>query len=503
MSRTWLKAQVWGLCRRGAAKDGQYILTRWLFLRCLGLIYLVAFASLAVQIPGLLGSRGLLPAADFLRAAGIALGGRRVWLLPTLAWLDASDRFLVLLCGTGTALSVLLMLGVAPVPALAGLWLCYLSLVNIGQDFLSFQWDVLLLEVGFLAIFVAPLQILPRLSGEAPPSRTILWLLRWLLFRLIFFSGVVKLVSHDATWRSLTALAYHYETQPLPTPVAWYMHLLPLWFQQMSTAWVFVAELLAPFLIFAPRRLRFLGAGMLVGLQLLIAATGNFAFFNLLTIALCLLLLDDAGLLGLLPPRLRHRIPAREAGATRQSWRAGPALIVAALILVLSAVQVADLFSREALVPTPARALADTLDPFHIVNSYGLFAIMTTSRPEIVIEGSVDGKHWAEYGFRYKPGDLGRAPAWVAPYQPRLDWQMWFAALGGPGSSPWFGNLMQGLLRGSPPILDLLQTNPFPGKPPRYVRALLYDYRFTNSLRDEHWWRRELQGTYFPAVSSQ
>jgi hypothetical protein len=273
----WLKGLLWS--RPGAGET--YVLTRWLFLRLLGLVYFFAFASLWSQILGLIGSRGILPASDFLRAAAVSLGPQRYLLLPTLAWANSSDAFLVALCAAGAVLSVLLMLDFAPLPVLAMLWVCYLSLVNIGQDFLSFQWDVLLLEAGFLGVLFAPVRLLPGLSREAPPSRVVLWLFRWLLFRLMFASGVVKLASHDPTWRSLTALSFHYETQPLPTPIAWYMYQLPLSFHKVSTALVFVVELFAPFLIFAPRRLRFVGAGLLVGLQLLIALTGNYAYFNL------------------------------------------------------------------------------------------------------------------------------------------------------------------------------------------------------------------------------
>ena len=495
--RGWLQRLVGSQRASGEA----YVLTRWVFLRLLGLVYFFAFASLWSQILGLIGSRGILPAADFLRAAAGSLGPRHSWLLPTLAWMNSSDTFLVALCAAGTVLSVLLMLDFAPLPILVVLWGCYLSLVNIGQDFLSFQWDALLLEAGFLAIFFAPMRLLPGLSRDAPPSRVVLWLLRLLLFRLMFGSGVVKLASHDPSWRNLTALSFHYETQPLPTPIAWYMYQLPLAFHKVSTALVFVVELVAPFLIFAPRRLRFVGAGLLVGLQLLIALTGNYAYFNLLTMILCILLLDDACLRRLVPARLRARLPEPAQPAKNRSRRDLIVLPVAVVILVISGVQMADLFSKGNLVPGPARTLADMLDPFHVVNSYGLFAVMTTSRPEIVVEGSADGKNWLPYTFFYKPGDVRRAPPWVAPYQPRLDWQMWFAALGGPGSSPWFEGFMLGLLRGSPPILDLLQSNPFPHAPPRYVRALLYDYRFTDRHTDGAWWRRELQGIYLPAVS--
>ncbi|MDE0043894.1 MAG: lipase maturation factor family protein, partial [Candidatus Poribacteria bacterium] len=260
-----------------------FFLTRWLFLRLLGVIYLIAFLSLWTQIDGLIGSNGILPAEQYLNAVREQIGLERYLAFPTLCWFNDSDAFLHLFCGCGVFLSLLLIVGVAPVLALIGLWVCYLSLVTVGQSFLSFQWDALLLETGFLAIFFAPLRILPRISREATPSSVVLWLFRWLLFRLMFASGVVKLMSGDMTWSNLTALNFHYETQPLPTVLGWYAHHLPEWFQKASVAGMFGIEIVVPFLIFAPRRPRFLGAIALVALQLLIAATGNYCFFNLLT----------------------------------------------------------------------------------------------------------------------------------------------------------------------------------------------------------------------------
>ena len=279
-------------------------LTRWLFLRILGVIYFIAFLSLWTQIDGLIGSGGILPAERYLSAVREQVGLERYLAFPTLCWLNNSDAFLHFLCGGGVFLSALLIIGVAPIIALVGLWVFYLSLVSVGQSFLSFQWDALLLETGFLAIFFAPLQILPRISREKPPSSVVLWLFRWLLFRLMFASGVVKLMSGDPTWSNLTALNFHYETQPLPTVLGWYVHHLPEWFQKASVAGMFGIEIVVPFLIFAPRRLRVLGAIALVALQLIIAATGNYCFFNLLTMALCILLLDDAILRRCFPTRI-------------------------------------------------------------------------------------------------------------------------------------------------------------------------------------------------------
>jgi hypothetical protein len=314
---------------------------------------------------------------------------------------------------------------------------------------------------------------------------------------------VVKLTSGDATWRNLTALDYHYYTQPLPTSIAWYIHLAPAWFHHGSVVFVLFIELAIPFLIFAPRLWRFAGGGILILLQLLIALTGNYAFFNLLAIALCVLLFDDAVLSRFFPRAMADRVRAATNHSRRFSvrrWVTVPLLLV---IFAAGLVQLADLFAVQWL-PPPAFQLLAELEPVRVVNGYGLFAVMTTSRPEIIIEGSNDGNTWREYEFKFKPGDLRRAPRWVEPLQPRLDWQLWFAALGDYRSSPWFSRFLLRLLEGSPPVLALFERNPFPHSPPKYVRALIYDYQFTN--RSERraqgdWWQRRLLGDYFPAVT--
>jgi len=377
----------------------------------------------------------------------------------------------------------MILIGVARRAALVAAFVLYLSLVSIGQSFLSFQWDFLLLEAGFLAIFLLP--VFPRI-----------WLFRWLLFRLMFLSGTAKLLSHDPTWRNLTALEFHYQTQPLPTVFGWYFHQLPIGYQKASVVFLFFIELVVPFLMFAPRRVRLFAGAMTVALQALIFLTGNYAFFNLLTVALCLSLCDDA-----LLRRFGRPKPARQRAPSTRLQRA----VTAGLFLFImpaSGFELMEIFSGS--VPRPAAAALNWIAPFGVVNTYGLFAVMTTSRPEIIVEGSNDGQTWLEYGFRYKPGDLKRAPVWVQPHQPRLDWQMWFAALNGYQSQPWFVNFMVRLLEGSPDVLTLLAVNPFPSSPPRFVRARLYDYQFTTLAERRatgNWWRREPQGEYFPAVS--
>jgi hypothetical protein len=322
-------------------------------------------------------------------------------------------------------------------------------------------------------------------------SAATVWLYRWLLFRLMFSSGVVKLTSGDPTWRNLTALSYHYHTQPLPSPVAWYADKLPLGFQKASTLMTFAIELLVPFLIFLPRRARHLAAVGIIGLQLLIMLTGNYAFFNILTIALCVFLFDDADLSRL---KLRAR---RMSAPPRRLMTAVTVLIIVLSLLQLSA-------SLLNWLPGPAAPLLRLAQPFGIVNSYGLFAVMTTTRPEIVVQGSNDGQTWRDYEFRWKPGKLTRRPMWVAPYQPRLDWQMWFAALGSYQNNPWFINFMVRLLRGSPEVVALLREAPFPDRPPKYVRAELFEYGFTDAVtrsRTGAWWERQPRGLYLPPIT--
>ena len=474
-----------------------FYLSRWLFLRGLGCIYLIAFLSLWVQIHGLVGSNGILPAEQYLAAVHQQIGTEGYYLLPTLFWLNPSDACLHFLCAGGVVLSLVLIAGFLPTATLTGLWMFYLSLVTVGQAFLSFQWDVLLLEVGFLAIFFAPLRIRDAFTRVSETSGVFLWLLRWLLFRLMFASGFVKLAS-DEVWWNLTALNFHYETQPLPTLIGWYVHQLPEWLHKVSVIGMFAVELVIPFLIFAPRRLRTAGCIGLVGLQLLILLTGNYCFFNLLTIALCLLLIDDVTWKGLLSKRFMPSFQSVEGSPHR--YRRICIAVVATLLFVLSGIRFGGQLFRDVRFPDVA-----WIRPFRSVNTYGLFADMTESRPEIIVEGSTDRITWKTYHFRWKPGELTGAPKWVAPHQPRLDWQMWFAALQGSyRNTPWFPHFIGALLQGKPEVLQLVAENPFPNAPPRYVRATLYDYHFTNiaTKRSEGtWWYRERKGLYCPAVS--
>ncbi|NMH65730.1 lipase maturation factor family protein [Shewanella salipaludis] len=541
----------------------EYTQISWLFLRLLSLIYFFAFASFHVQALGLIGHDGLQPVADLILAAKEVFGDTGYWQLPTLFWWDASDTGIQALTLAGMGLSLLLLFGFLPralfnkpfksiskhlfkgsfnnsfkslsesqarplatvlSELLSGifpglclliLYLLYLSLVHGGQDFMQYQWDLLLLETGLLALFLVGGNGLGRVQGKVLG----VWLLRLLLFRFVFMSGAVKVLSGDPTWAGLTALEYHFQTQPLPTPLAWYAQQLPAWSLQLFTLMVLTMELLLPWLIFLGRRPRKLAAWGIVVLQLSILLTGNYNFFNLLTLTLCLLLLDDNDL----PCWLRSALdwargkPAApeppEPGSPRQLvWKLPKYL----LGIVLGVLGLGQIFLGLGLASAPASlaALLGRVDPWYLANPYGVFAVMTTRRPEIQIEGSMDGEHWLPYSLPYKPGDPARAPLWNIPHQPRLDWQLWFAALDGQPPPPWFHNLMVNLLFNNPQVLALFEAAPFQNQvqtregiltaqPPRLVRARLYNYRFSNRRERSDtgaWWQRREIGNYFPAV---
>ncbi len=480
-----------------------FVIARWVFARVLGAVFFFAFASLGLQIRGLAGVRGIVPAEPWLDAVWRQLGPAALWQVPTVCWVGAGDTALVVLCLAGCALALLLMWG-AWFPGLCALlaWGLYLSLARVTNPFLGFQWDALLLETALLGALWLPWRWRPdwgRVSLRIDAAR---WLLWWLLFRLMFQSGVVKLASGDPTWRGFTALDHHFETQPLPLWTAWLAHQLPEWLRCLVVFAMFLIEFVAPLLILAPRRWRHGAAGTLIGLQIAILATGNYAFFNCLTIGLCLLLFDDAAWPAPWRARLGLTAPAVSTPPERwQKWTTASALAVAFLLTVQ------PLLSSIGLVkhwPAPLAALREAVAPLWSFNSYGLFAVMTTQRHEIVVEGSADGHTWQAYEFRWKPGAVTQRPRLVAPHQPRLDWQMWFAALGTVQNNPWFVQFLVRLLEGSPEVLALLAGNPFPDAPPRYIRAALYDYHFTR-FGDGHpgWWKREPLGLYCPAITLQ
>jgi predicted DCC family thiol-disulfide oxidoreductase YuxK len=489
----------------------EFRLTRFVFLRLLAVVYLAAFASLGSQVHGLIGEHGLLPAHELLVAARQARGDEAFWLLPTLGWLGAGDTALRVLWVGGAAAAALALVGFSQGPLLAVCWAFYLSLVHLGQDFLSFQWDALLLETGFVALLLAPwAHLRPRRPRDEPPSPTVvIWLLRLLLFKLMWSSGLTKLTWGDPTWLDLSALTYHYWTQPIPTPLAWYASQLPRTIQALACAFMFLVELGLPFLVFAPRRPRRLALWGFLSLQALIAATGNYGFFNLLAVALCVPLLDDRAW----PAALRQRL-LREG--TAEPPRRRLVTGVAAIVALLSVPPLVEAFhtgywSRHRR--NPLLRLAQAVSPLMLSSSYGLFRTMTTTRPEIEIEESEDGQTWRAVAFRYKAGDPRRAPPLVAPHMPRLDWQMWFAALRAEGlagdpeaarmwlgvEDVWLGRLLVALLQGEPTVLALLEPAPAGAQRPRYVRLVLWHYRFSD--RGDDWWARQRVGVLVGPLS--
>lgn len=484
---------------RYAAGPSSYPITEAVFLRGLGLIFLAAFASLWPQVTGLIGSHGIAPATSALEGLRAELGSRQAFLYsPSVYWWKLNDSLLRIGCAAGCIFSVLLLLSArwARLAAL-GCWVLYLSFVSIGSPFLTFQWDALLLETGFLALF-AGASMLP-------------WAFRFLLFRLMFQSGAIKFLSGDPTWHNLHALRYHFLTQPLPNPIAYYAYRLPDAVLDGVTALTLGIELIAPCLLFGPRRLRQAGTVLLIVLQVAILLTGNFAFFNLLTIVLCLWGLDDRTFASLSQLVRRRSAETGSLGAagfltTRvRTVLRNSAVLTAQFVLicygVLGMAQLILMFQESP--GTFLRASLQRIAPLQIVNSYGLFAVMTTTRPELVVEGSNDQDTWLEYNFPYKPGETHRSLPFVAPYQPRLDWQMWFAALGSYTDNSWVSGLLYRILVGDGSVRRLMSPPPFP-KPPLYLRIVLYDYKFTTPeerRRTGAVWLRQRQGIWFGPVS--
>lgn len=479
-----------------------YHLARLWFVKLLALTYLVAFASLGVQVRGLLGAEGILPAASRLAFLRQRLGGPTP-AVPTLFWISASDGALQGACLLGALLAILLLLrGFLQAPVLLALWALYLSLVVVGGDFLHFQWDVLLLEAGLLAVLLAPWRLVASVATEPPPPllpRLLLWLL---VVKLMLGSGLVKLLSEDPMWWDLTALTVHYQTQPLPNLPAWYVHQLPASWHRLSCALMFAVELGAPLCVVAPRRLRTAAALVMMGLMAVVALTGNYAFFNMLTVAILVTLLDDRTLAAVSRARVVGILWSRPPGDPPSPVARAAIAAVSVALGLLSAGAFLGRLGRPVAALERAR---DVVAPLRSVNAYGLFADMTERRPEIVLEGSDDGITFRPYELRYKPGRLDGVPRQVAPHQPRLDWQLWFAALDPEADRlPWLRNLQVRLLQGSAPVLALLAEEPFPERPPRYLRLMRYEYAFT-SLEERRssgrYWRRRLLGQVGPVAS--
>ena len=465
-----------------------YELVAWLFLRLLGIIYLIAFASLLVQIRGLVGEQGILPVGYLLDFVKTEAGDERYFVLPTVFWLAHGNLALVAVTLYGCFVSLQIIFNRWLQPALIIAFILYLSLFNVCQPFLHFQWDGLLLEAGFLAIFLGL------------RSSIIIWLFRWLLFKLRFMSGLSKLTSGDPAWSGLTALNTYFEVQPLPNPLAWYVHQLPEFVLRSATAATLVIEILVPFMMFMPRRWRFAAAWITIFWQLLIILTSNHNWINLLTIALCLFLFDDKALRRVFPISLK---PEQMAVAVKANLaiklRTLLLSMMAAFIVIVSFAQLWMLSTGKEIPGRPGALLA-YMDSYRVVNMYHVFPTMTTERIELELSGSVDGEVWKTYRFKYKPGDLDQRPRLVMPHQPRLDWQMWFVTLHSK-HLPWFEEFLYALLENSPHVKALLANDPFPDEAPRYIRVDAYKYTFTipeQRQQTGNWWHREAQGPFLP-----
>ncbi|HEX8941528.1 MAG TPA: lipase maturation factor family protein [Gemmatimonadaceae bacterium] len=482
-----------------------YLWPRWIFLRALGLIFFSAFYSLAFQIHGLIGERGILPAREYLGAiSGAVPGVRRLWYAPSVFWLGASDRALTLVVVAGIVCSILVVINVWPRVTIAASTLLFLSCIATLQDFSSYQSDGMLLEAGFISIFFAPRGAWPTLGRADPPSRIALFMLRWEWFRIYFESGVVKLASGDPHWRNFTAMDDYYQNGPLPAWPGWYVQHFPHWYHAATVAFTLVVELFLVWAVFLPRRFRIGCFVVVTALQIGIIATANYAFLNYLVLVLGFLLLDDRAIAWLMR-RFSLRGPAvsdatEPPSDARIGWRTWGELAALGWIFYAT---VWAFFAPGSGGPLgfPERVL----EPARIANAYGLFANMTEARYEIEFQGSVDsGKTWLAYPFRYKPQDPMERPGIYAPYQPRFEWNLWFASLAPWQTSPWVVRTQQRLVEGSPSVLRLFRRDPFSGKPPPQVRTVLWQYWFTDwetKRRTGAWWRRKELGLFSGVMS--
>jgi len=516
-------------------------LSRWIFLRALGAIYFSAFFSLVFQIRGLIGPEGILPASEYLKSVAEQVGHARYWYVPSVLWFSSGSHTLTGLCWIGMAAAALLVLNIWPRGMLAVCFACFLSFVSAARDFSGYQSDGMLLEAGFLSLFLAPGGFRPRLGENRPPVRAAPYLLLYEWFRIYFGSGVAKIAGGDPEWRNFTALDDYYQNGPLPTWIGWYVQHFPHWFHTATTFFTLALELVLIWSAFLPRPFRIALFFVVTPWQIGIILTANYTFLNYLVLILAFLLLDDRFLIRLSPAKWKQPLLARSNPASIVSTGAADPLSVMAqplsppadeartrkdtsrdgwqnirfwlapLRVALMAVFLAWIFYATTAqmvwmimpgAPLPTSPVA-LLDPFRIANRYGLFAVMTRGRYEIEFQGSDDGQTWIAYPFRHKPQELDKPPRIYAPYQPRLDWNLWFASLGEWRDNPMVLRTERRLLSNDPDVLALFASNPFPQGPPRQVRAVLWQYWFTSlSEKREHglWWRRELLGLYAPAI---
>jgi hypothetical protein len=500
------------------------LIPRWLFLRALGLIYISAFLPLVFQITGLIGPDGVLPANQYLQAVARAMPGlERFWFAPSLLWISASSHALTLLVWVGLLASALATLNLWPRLTLFVCFACFLSFVAAAGDFSGYQSDSMLLEAGFISLFFAPSGIRPGLGADSPPSRMSMFLLIWEWFRIYFESGAVKLLSHDPQWRDLTAMDQYYQNGPLPTWIGWYVQHLPHWFHWATAAGTLAMELGIVWLGLLPRRYRILCFFIVTPWQIGVILTANYTFLTYRVLVLGFLLLDDGFIARALPWTRKFLPPPATASATQDHeaaarpvpshpgsffhhhfHAAGLAVSVVLLTWVLYATTV-QLFWMFVLLPLPTSPVA-ALDPFRVANRYGLFAVMTRGRYEIEFQGSDDGEHWLAYSFRFKPQALNERPGIYAPYQPRFDWNLWFASLGSWRDNSIVPSTEERLLNNAPDVLGLFRSNPFPQHPPKQIRVVLWQYWFTSmdeKRKTGDWWRREYLGFYAPTLERE
>ena len=484
------------------------LIPRWLFLRALAGIYFSAFYSLVFQVRGLIGPLGILPANEYLQAVAHSLGrSRGLWYAPTVLWLSSGTHMLSALCWVGMVASLLLLLNIWPRGMLMICFVCFLSFVAAAQDFSGYQSDGMLLEAGFISLFFAPSGFRPGFGQASPPSRASLFLLQWEWFRIYFESGVAKIAGGDPQWRNLTAMDEYYQNGPLPTWIGWYMQHLPHWFHASTAFATLTLELGLVWMLFLPRRWRIVCFLIVTPWEVGVILTANYTFLNYLVLTLGVLLLDDPFLLRFLPDRwTKSFIPAATTAPSETQTLEGSRRPFKIAELSLTAVMLSWIFYATAAemlwmffqLPLPAAPVV-ALEPFRIANRYGLFGIMTRGRYEIEFQGSEDGKTWTAYPFRYKPQDPSKPPGIYAPYQPRFDWNLWFASLGTWREYPIVPRTELRLLSNSEDVLNLFANNPFPQHPPHEVRAVMWQYWFTTMSEKRSqglWWRRQFVGLY-------
>jgi hypothetical protein len=488
------------------------LIPRWLFLRALGGIYFSAFLSLVFQIRGLIGPQGVLPANEYLRAVASSLGHTRgAWFAPTLLWISSDSSMLMALCWIGMAASLLLVINFWPRGMLVICFICFLSFVSAAQDFSGYQSDGMLLEAGFICLFFCPSGLRPGFGVGSPPTRASLFLLQWEWFRIYFESGVAKIMGGDPQWRHFTAMDEYYQNGPLPTWIGWYMQHLPHGFHASTVLATLVLELVLVWMLFLPRRWRIACFFIVTPWQLVVILTANYAFLNYIVLCLGILLLDDNFLIRFFSSAWKRAFVANEnndqgltlaSGGFRGQFKIAKAYLAGILLFWVFYATTVEMIWMFSALPLPTTPVA-VLEPFRIANRYGLFGIMTRGRYEIEFQGSKDGKTWVPYPFRYKPQDLDKPPGIYAPYQPRFDWNLWFASLGSWQDYSIVPRTEICLLNNDGEVLELFRQNPFPNDPPREVRAVIWQYWFT-SMSDKcstgQWWRREYLGLYAPTL---